>query len=281
MVRDRPGGSRRGDRRWADIVIVLALDTATAATTAGITGDGLSVVRTVVDAHGHVENAGPLLRAVLDSARLTAVDIDVFACGVGPGPFTGLRVGIATLTAMATALGRPVVGVCTHDVIARGARLARGEGVPIAVITRARRAEVNWSTYDHAGLRTGGPLVLPHREARDRLAHLGDTVVAGDGVGALEYPVPERWRGPDYPDAGDLAQIVREQATPLSGIGVGDALDVERGIELTSATERGETTESVLLDLSRAGRVILPARPLYLRRPDAVAPVGVPRDPGA
>ena len=97
------------------------MDTATAATTVAVLGPGVQASRTVIDAHGHVESLAPLIEEVLDLSAGSLQGIDVVACGVGPGPFTGLRIGVATAIAMGTVWQRPIVGVCTHDVLARAA----------------------------------------------------------------------------------------------------------------------------------------------------------------
>jgi len=83
--------------------------------------------------------------------------------GMGPGPFTGLRVGIAAARAFAFGIGRPVVPLISHDA------LALDLGEPLLVVTDARRREVAWSTYeasDALGLpvRVAGPTLAPPAE---------------------------------------------------------------------------------------------------------------------
>ena len=84
-------------------------------------------------------------------------DLDAVVTGLGPGPFTGLRVGVVTAAALADARGLPVVGVCSLDAIGSGAR---------TVVTDARRKEVYWAAYDEDGARTDGPGRRPPRGAR-------------------------------------------------------------------------------------------------------------------
>ena len=135
--------------------LVLALDTATPAVTAGIVRrDDLAVLaeRVTVDARAHAERLTPNVVAVLSDAGLTMRDLDAVVVGCGPGPFTGLRAGMATAAAYGHALGIPVYGVCSLDAI--GVRTT-GETL---VVTDARRREVYWARY-RDGVRTDGPAV--------------------------------------------------------------------------------------------------------------------------
>jgi tRNA threonylcarbamoyl adenosine modification protein YeaZ len=124
-------------------MLVLALDTATPAVTAGVvelTPTAL-VPRSVRVAHDARKHAELLMPAVLDAcaeAGITLRDIDAVVTGTGPGPFTGLRVGMVTAAALGDALGIPVHGVCSLDAIAADA--ATGTG--LLVVTDARRREV-------------------------------------------------------------------------------------------------------------------------------------------
>ncbi len=135
--------------------LVLALDTSTPAVTAGIVRrDDLCVLaeRVTVDARAHAERLTPNVVAALADAELTMAGLDAVVVGCGPGPFTGLRAGMATAAAYGHALGIPVYGVCSLDAI--GVRTS-GE---MLVVTDARRREVYWSRY-RDGARTHGPAV--------------------------------------------------------------------------------------------------------------------------
>jgi tRNA threonylcarbamoyl adenosine modification protein YeaZ len=137
-------------------VILLALDTATPAVTAGVVRvDGGEVVlgqRVTVDARAHAEMLTPNVLGALDDAGLTMADLGAVVVGCGPGPFTGLRVGMATAAAFGHALGIPVHGVCSLDAI--GVQTT-GD---VLVVTDARRREVYWARY-HNGIRVEGPAV--------------------------------------------------------------------------------------------------------------------------
>jgi tRNA threonylcarbamoyl adenosine modification protein YeaZ len=137
------------------MTLVLALDTATPAVTAGIVRvDDLAVLaeRVTVDARAHAERLTPNVLAALADAALTMADLDAVVVGCGPGPFTGLRAGMATAAAYGHALGIPVHGVCSLDAI--GGQTT-GD---MLVVTDARRREVYWARY-RDGIRTRGPAV--------------------------------------------------------------------------------------------------------------------------
>ncbi|WP_422749335.1 tRNA (adenosine(37)-N6)-threonylcarbamoyltransferase complex dimerization subunit type 1 TsaB [Mycobacterium sp. WMMD1722] len=137
--------------------LVLALDTATPAVTAGVarlTGSEVTVLaeRVTVDARAHAEQLTPNVLAALTDAGVAMADLDAVVIGCGPGPFTGLRVGMASAAAYGHALGIPVHGVCSLDAI--GVQTS-GD---VLVVTDARRREVYWARY-RDGVRVDGPAV--------------------------------------------------------------------------------------------------------------------------
>jgi tRNA threonylcarbamoyl adenosine modification protein YeaZ len=135
--------------------LILAIDTATPAVTAGIVRlDGVHVLaeRLTVDARAHAEQLTPNVLGALADAGLTVNDLNAVVVGCGPGPFTGLRVGMATAAAYGHALGIPVHGVCSLDAIGVN---TTGDAL---VVTDARRREVYWARY-RDGVRVDGPAV--------------------------------------------------------------------------------------------------------------------------
>lgn len=225
-------------------MLLLALDTSTSAVTAAL-HDGAAVVAaaTAVDAQGHGELLAPQLRAVLAEAGARPGDVTDVVTGTGPGPFTGLRVGIVTARVFAHALGIPVHGVGSLDILAhrvwRDARDGRADPPPrLLVATDARRREVYWATYDldAAGAhRDDGPGVARPADLPPPVATLPTA-----GRGPLLYPdaLPHA-RGPLDADAADLADLAARRLA--SGAGLDE-----------------------------------PA-PRYLRRPDATPAAGVKR----
>jgi tRNA threonylcarbamoyl adenosine modification protein YeaZ len=173
---------------------VLAIDTATPAVIAGVLSreDSGRIVelaqRISVDVRAHAELLTPNVIAALTDARVSMSAIDAVVVGCGPGPFTGLRVGMATAAAYGHALNVPVFGVCSLDAI--GGQ-TRGE---VLVITDARRREVYWARY-RDGVRTDGPGV-------DAQA---DVPVGGAELVAFAQPSP----------AGLVAAVADWEAEPL------------------------------------------------------------------
>lgn len=148
---------------------VLALDTSSPAVSAAlvrVTADGVEVLaeRVVVDARRHGELLAAGVREVLAAGRPEAL-----VAGTGPGPFTGLRVGLMTAAAMADALGVPAYGVCSLDGIADGDCWA---------VADARRKEVYWARYE-GGVRVEGPEVCRPAELAERLPAGARLVGAG------------------------------------------------------------------------------------------------------
>ena len=181
--------------------MLLAIDTATPAVTVALAeGEQVVAARTTVDARRHGELLAPAIDAALRDAGIDRARLTGIAVGVGPGPFTGLRVGLVTARTLGAVLGVPVVGVCTLDVLALGSQLSG----TFRVVTDALRREVHWSEYAGDGdrpRRTDGPHVDRPAEVR----YDGPSVGAGAELYAEHYP---GHRPPAHPDAADLARWV-------------------------------------------------------------------------
>ncbi len=232
---------------------VLALDTATALTTVAVVSSSGDVLAesSHFDARRHAEALPTLVREALSAAGTAPAQLDLVAVGVGPGPFTGLRVGVTFARATAHALGIPVVGAMTLDVIARG-QTGRDAG-PFTVVTRSRRVEVAWAAYDNVLRgeihRVEGPLILPDPGYPRGGRVIGDI----DDVDEVALPA-----------AADLARLV------LQRVEVGETMPGDRHWPEDASDGSGAPTASLLAALASEGRWLLPALPLYLRRPDAV-----------
>lgn len=175
-------------------MLVLVLDTATPAVTAAVVEvDGerarLLAARATVDPRAHAETLAPNLLACLAESGVGMREVDAVVCGTGPGPYTGLRVGMATAAALGDALGVHVHGVCSLDGIG-GAAVEQGE---LLVVTDARRREVYAARYTD-GVRTEGPWVQRPAE----LDLTGVTAVAGSL--ALATPLGLPVLDPEHPD---------------------------------------------------------------------------------
>jgi tRNA threonylcarbamoyl adenosine modification protein YeaZ len=190
------------------VSLILALDTATPAVTAGVvrwTGSDCTVLaeRVTVDARAHAERLTPNVLAALADAALKMSDLDAVVVGCGPGPFTGLRAGMATAAAYGHALDIPVRGVCSLDAI--GVRTT-GD---VLVVTDARRREVYWARYTD-GLRTHGPAVNAPADVDPGTAR----AVAGSPEHAALFELPRL--EPVYPTAAGLVASVPDWSEPAA-----------------------------------------------------------------
>ncbi|MBL1065650.1 tRNA (adenosine(37)-N6)-threonylcarbamoyltransferase complex dimerization subunit type 1 TsaB [Streptomyces sp. 7-21] len=198
-------------------MLLLALDTATPAVTAAL-HDGTRVLAAAaqVDARRHGELLLPAIDRVLAEAGRSLDDVTALVAGTGPGPYTGLRVGLATAAAIGAARGLPVHGLCTLDGIAYAAGLA-GVAGPFTVATDARRKEVYWARYADARTRVAGPAVDRPADVPAEAASL--TAV---GEGAQLYPdafPAARGDLPGHASAAALAALAAER------LGAGEPLD--------------------------------------------------------
>lgn len=223
------------------------IDTATHAVVTGlatVTATHVEEVagRVAADERRHAETLTTLMAQCLSEARWRGADLDAVVVGCGPGPFTGLRVGMATAAAYGDALGTPVYGVCSLDAIAGAA--GRGNGaVSILVVTDARRREVYWARY-RDGERVDGPGVVAPAVLVDDMAGEQIDLVAG---------VPALLDGGRVPGEA-LAEHGVSRPTPAVLDCVPDVVSL--ATVAAEAILAGETPE--------------PLVPLYLRRPDAV-----------
>ena len=187
-------------------MLILALDTATEAVGAAVldtAGDAVLGTAGFLGPAAHGEQLAPLVARALDLAGAQPRDLGAIGVGRGPGPFTGLRVGLVHAAVMGWALGIPVHGVCTLDVLAAQARAAGVSG-PFLVATDARRREVYWARYDAAGIRVDGPHV-------GAAAGIPDRSLPAVGAGAAKYPEDlTAHRAPLHPDPATLARITGE-----------------------------------------------------------------------
>lgn len=175
-------------------MLTLALDTATHDLVVGV-GDQQSRrvdAQRVIRTRSHNELLVPTVNDLLAEVGRSYGELDAIVAGVGPGPFTGLRVGMATASAFGQALGVPVYGVCTHDAIA--AEAGDTDGKRVLVVTDARRREVYWSLY-RDGVRVDGP----HVSAASAIE------VEGDAVDLLV--VPEALRKAVPVQAGEVRDL--------------------------------------------------------------------------
>jgi len=189
-------------------VLVLAIDTSSAAVLAALAEVGDDAVeiraeRMTVNAKAHGELLAPSIADCLDEAGASPRDLAAIVAGLGPGPFTGLRVGLVTAAAMADALRVPSYGVCSLDGIAG----AVADEPELLVVTDARRKEVYWAAY-REGERVDGPAVCrpddlpPGRAATGAGATMYADVLRGKGIPVLTQ---------EYPSAGALVRYAADR----------------------------------------------------------------------
>ena len=217
---------------------VLALDTATAACSVALWDGGIVAARFAAAARGHAELLAPMIAEVLAEAGLAAGAVDRLAVTVGPGAFTGLRIGLAAARGLALATGRPLAGFTTYEAIAHGLPAEERIGRWLLVAVDSRRAEPFLQLFDPGLAPVGEPMLLDPADCAARLAP-GPLLVAGDGAPLL---------GPALAD--------RAETLFAAGPGLPDATVVAR---LAAARTEGDW---------------LPPRPLYLRAPDVTLPGG-------
>ena len=189
--------------------MLLAFDTATPAVTVAL-AEGARVLaeRSADRPMRHGEQLAPLIEAVLADAGATRSDLTEVAVGVGPGPFTGLRVGLVTAHTLGHVLRIAVRGVCTLDVLAAEAVGTAQVTGDFLVATDARRREVYAAPYDADGRRTAEPVVTAPAAASTDLPVVGE----GAALYPESFPHPA---GPRRPSAGWLARVVADRLAPV------------------------------------------------------------------
>lgn len=197
--------------------MLLSLDTSAGSSAAVLDGDDVVAERLIADTMRHAEVVGALIAGVLDDAGATPRDIEDVAAGMGPGPFTGLRVGIAAAKAFAFGIGRSILPVVSHDAVAFEAWHSGARG-PLLVVTDARRRELYWSAYelDPSGARrVDGPGLsrpdeLPHADA----VRIDAAVVS---AGALGRVAVERARAGLAPEPEEALYLRSPDVTLSTG----------------------------------------------------------------
>ncbi len=224
---------------------VLALDTATAACSVAVwCGNALRARHFAAMARGHAEALMPMVVATMAGARLDYSDLDLIATTVGPGTFTGLRVGLSAARALGLAADLPIAGVSTLEALAYGVTRERSAGSAVAAVIDARRGEVYVQSFGADLTPLGPPRALMPAAAAEALP-AGPVILVGDGVDLVAAAMTGSRRdveiaeAPRLPDAAIVAEMCARR-------------------------------------YSRAGIALprQPPQPLYLRPPGARPPAG-------
>ena len=205
---------------------VLAFDCSGAACSAALWhDDAIRGHRFERRERGHAERLLPMVREVLSESGANFSEIDVFAASTGPGGFTGMRVGLATLRGLALAAGRPMLGVTSFEAIAHGTSAATRAGRGVLVVIESKRAELFAQVFSPSLVPEGEPQVLlPERLVEHILATIsgGTLLVLGDGA---RRTIPILMRAdrdavevPDavFPDAMAIARLAASRCDQAS-----------------------------------------------------------------
>ena len=195
-------------------MIILSLDTsATVASAALCDDERLLAEYTLNNGNTHSETLLPMVESLLTHFGITTDDIDIFASSTGPGSFTGVRIGVATLKGLAFGKDKPCVSVSTLEAIAENLCVQKGLICPVM---NARRSQVYTALFSSDGeklTRLMPDSAISIAELDDTLSKYGEPIAfCGDGyditLAALEktqsYPVPERLR---HQSAYSVAQV--------------------------------------------------------------------------
>ncbi len=224
--------------------MILAFDTATSACSAALlSADRILARRFTPMARGQAEALAPMIQAVLAEAKASIRDLDRLAVTVGPGAFTGVRIGLATARGLALAAGLPLSGIGTLEAVAAGVGEAERVGKSVFVTLKTKRADIYAQGFSEDLRPLGPPLALMPEELAEA-APAGPLLVAGD----------------DAPRAMDLFARAGLDCSLSVGAPLPDAAVIAR----LAARRAG------------AGDPGGPPEPVYLRPPDVTRPAPGP-----
>jgi len=222
---------------------VLGIDSASGACSAAIVVGGKVVARRFeIMTRGQAERLAPMIRDVLDEAGAGADALDIIGVTVGPGAFTGVRIGLSAARGLGLASATPVIGVTTFDAVAAARSEDRGDATVIVAVIESRRDDFFLQLIDDAGEAMSPPQALET-----------------DGVAALLATKA----------AGQRLFVAGDGAHRLWGTGVFEGLDaaLDSNAGLPDAVHVAR-----LADARAMGPSALPPTPLYLRPPDVMLP---------
>jgi tRNA threonylcarbamoyladenosine biosynthesis protein TsaB len=236
-------------------VRVLAISTSTPRGSAALVHDGEALAATAyVDLQGHAERIFEAIDTVLAEAGERRGSVEALACDVGPGSFTGVRVGLSSAKGIALGLGLPLAGVVSLEAMASAAFAsgAAGPGDVVVAALDAKKGEVFAAAYDARGAVLAAPCARPLGPGAFALASGvagGRVVVVGEVAAGIALPPgfdAAHGGAFDFPDAGWIGRLAA--ARLASGEARGDPDTVE---------------------------------PVYVRAPDATPLAGATRPPGS
>lgn len=229
-------------------VIILGIDTSTTGCSAAIWSDGGIVAHRFEEMErGQAERLNPMIREVMADSGRGFGDIDAVAVTVGPGAFTGLRIGLAAARAIGLAASAPVVGVTTFETLARAVPGAERTGRTLVVAVNGKRRDVFTQVFDAYSQGVGAPGTLDPATALEELP-AGPVLIAGDGGPPLRRALA------DCAEAGE---------------GTGARIRFSSAMVPPNALQVAAVGAETLAAQPRPAD---PPRPLYIRPPDARLP---------
>jgi tRNA threonylcarbamoyladenosine biosynthesis protein TsaB len=233
---------------------ILGIDTATTGCSAAIWSAGGIVAHRIEEMErGQAERLNPMIGEVMADGGFAFRDIEAIAVTIGPGAFTGLRIGLAVARAIGLAVSAPVIGITTFVAMARAVPQREGVGRRLLVAVNGKRRDVFTQIFDVDRQPVGDPGALDPATAPGTLP-AGPLLIAGDGGPALKAALA------DCVEAGDGPE---PRIRFSSAMGPPDAAQVAAA-----------GAQSLSGHLQPAA---LPVRPLYIRPPDARLPDAGPR----
>lgn len=174
-------------------------------------GDGPAATLSLVErapGHGHAEHILPMIQAALAEAGVMIGAVGLIAVGVGPGSFTGVRVGLAAARGLGFALDRPIIGVTSFEAVVEAVLRGRdpADRRPVLVLIDSKRADVFAQCFGADGAPLGSPAALAPA-ALAGMAPAGSFVVAGDAAAS-------------FGGSGAIVSTVRASAVDIARIGL-------------------------------------------------------------
>ena len=239
----------------SELVLILSLDTTTKAASCAVVRDGVVLNEERIDPTRQLALQLPgALRDILDLSAIALEEIDAFAVAIGPGSFTGLRIGIATMQGLAFGQGKPLIGVSGLTAL-RAVASPAFLGSRIAAWVDAWRGDV-YATLFEDGRQIGEPVVA-------KPADLLDAMIGRDSSGPRIPDPGSRLMANDITFIGDGAETYRELIVSRLG-------HAARMADPVVPLLAGVIAVLATIDYTKGHRPPPHAiRPLYVRRPDA------------
>jgi len=194
---------------------ILAFDSSGGACSAAVlSGERLLAEESAPMLRGQAEHLVPMIARVMSAAGFSFGGLDLIAVTLGPGAFTGVRIGIATAQGLALATGLPALGLDSFEAVAAAVPAALTKGRSLLVAIESRREELYLKAFDHRREPLGGGALAPAERWRE-IAPQGPLALAGDGAArlaaVLERPDATTAPGPGTVDAVTLARLAAER----------------------------------------------------------------------